>query len=238
MFQPEKTQTQNNQSSLTKEQKTENPTGMSDDEDQALSQALDAIEQIQKPISEPKPTIPMPEPKKPRLMLNLKINKLGLLKNHNKMNVISSVSSTSSVANKIDDGTIVEATTQTAHVNRIFCTPSDDERSQTESSKPKLSVKTLNFLHSFKANQSANKSQVLSEHNVPATASKGDSSQKENDSAYESMAFIPSLPSIASGLTASCRKTGKTPELFLSSGATLNKIDDDDLSYLDSIEFD
>lgn len=234
----EKNRTENGIASVSKEQKAESHIGMSDDDDLALSQTLDAIEKAQNPISEPKPAIQLPGPKKPRLLLNLKINRLGTLKNLNKTSTVPSANATiTSVASKTDEKTIKEAPAQTKYKQPILCTPSDDERSQTESPKPKLSTKTLNLLHSFRANQSTSENQILRERNAIVTATKSDQSQSENDSAYDTMAFDSSLPSTGSVLSASCRKTGKTPALFAESGVTQNNIDDDDLSFLDSIEF-
>lgn len=207
-----------------------------DDDDMILSQALDDLERSQVPLPEPKmPKLAQKLPKRPLI----KLGRFAFTapKNQSKENVVQ-LPPPSNSSTIISKGTVDESLNQNKVPNvsqpvrnRIFCTPSDDENSQNEASRPKLSAKTLNILNSFKANKTLKTDEVLQQPNV-TEAKKPDESHSQNDSAYETMAIDASLPSTA----ASCIKTGKTPALFPSSGQTENEVDDD-LSFLDTLEF-
>lgn len=106
--------------------------------------------------------------------------------------------------------------------NKIMCTPSDDESSQIESNR-KLPNKSPFQLNSLK---------LPRQNTVAVTSAKPNSS--ENDSAYDSLSFSSSISSLARPVSST--QTGKTPAMFLPSGPTQNKIDDD-MSYLNSLEF-
>lgn len=209
---------------------------MSDDEDLVLSQALDDLERSQMSMCEPKPKMPKIDLKQP--LLKFSRFAFSAPKNRSKENAVplpSSSNPSTSAANESSNDSSKQNKILTVIQpirNGIFCTPSDDEHSQNETFKRKLSVKTLNILHTFEANQNSNKDEVLQQQNITLAAKSGES-HSENDSAYDTMIFDPSFPSTAT----SCFKTGKTPALFPPSGDTQNKIDADDLSFLDTLEF-
>ncbi|XP_031621313.1 DNA helicase MCM9-like [Contarinia nasturtii] len=203
-------------------------TMLSDDEDLVLSQALDDIERSQ--IGEPMPKMKKFNFKPPnRLSLNL-----SRCKDSSKENMNHSADASTSTANQSAEPKEVGTVNRPVVKPRILCTPNDDENSQNESQKRKISTQTLNKLHSFKFKEKA-VDESIRQQNVDAVA-KGDVSQPENDSAYDTMPLTSStLPSTD---PVSCRKTGKTPPLFPSpSGATPNDIDNEDLSFLDNIFF-
>lgn len=205
---------------------------MSDDEDLVLSQVLDDVERSQ--ICEPAPKIPKLDFKRPnRMSLNLSL--LKSLKNSNKENTLSS-STTATTSSAHDMPMQNEVNTLNRSVrNRIFCTPSDDESSQNNiASNLKLSAKTMNLLNSFKFKETIDENPQIQQENIAAATKDGIDSQFENDSAYDTMLINSSLSSTN---PASCRKTGKTPPLFPPSSSTQTKTDEDNLSFLDTLEF-
>lgn len=205
---------------------------MSDDEDMVLSQALDEIER-----GEPEPKIPKLAFKKPlnRLSLNLdrfkKKNKKPVM---TKENTAFTCKPSTSVASESAVQPESQALNQSVK-NRILCTPSDDENSQNEQIKRKVNTNTMKLLNKFKFKGNSAKNlplQNIQQQNVEI-AKKSDGSNSQNDSAYDTMTFDASLPSTDS---VSCKITAKTPALFPPSDETQNKIDEDDLSYLDTFE--
>lgn len=117
--------------------------------------------------------------------------------------------------------------------NRIMCTPSDDENSQTEPSAnrkpPNRPQIQLNWFKNSQYSQQSNKSQALQQQDVVA-ATKIDESKSENDR----MSFSSNKSLSNSALH---EKTGKTPALFPPSGPIQNPNNDEDLSFLDTLEF-
>lgn len=206
---------------------------MSDDEDLVLSQALDNLERSQMSTGEPEPKMPKLDFKRPKLLtLNLSRFKSIASKTLCKENSGPSSETSTSVANEPPVSNKSQTINQSIR-NRMLCTPSDDESSQNEPSKRKISTKTLNLLNKFKFKENPNKNQPLQQQNAQqqyvGATEKSDGSQPENDSAYDTMTFHSSLPSTASP---SCKKTRKTP----SSSETENKVTEEDFSYLDTLE--
>lgn len=121
--------------------------------------------------------------------------------------------------------------------NRIMCTPSDDENSQIESSANRKPLNRpqiqLNWLKNSQYSQQSNKSLALQQQDV-VVATKSDESKSENDSAYDTLSFSSNKSLSSSALN---EKTGKTPALFPPSGPTQNQNNDEDLSFLDTLEF-
>lgn len=191
---------------------------MSDEEDLVLSQALDELERSQT-------TEPMPKKRKfefkPLNRLSLNTNRC---KNSMKENVVQSVNTSTS---SIQQPSPVP-TTNGHNKPRILCTPNSDiENSQNESQKRKTFDKTLNTQES---------NAPIQQQNVVAIP-KSDGTQPENDSAYDTMSN--SYLSSTADPSPLCRKTGKTPLLFPSpSGAPPRQNnDDDDLSFLETLDF-
>lgn len=208
---------------------------MSDDEDMALSQALDEIER-----GEPEPKIPKLAFKKPLLnRLSLNLDRFKLTKQKpvvNNENTDLACKASTSVASEPAAQPESQALNQSVK-NRMLCTPSDDENSQNEQIKPKMSAQKFNLLNKFKFKANSAKNQLLQNQNIQQknveVAKKSDGSNSQNDSAYDTMTFDASLPSTDS---ASCKITAKTPAIFTPSVETQNKMDDEDLSYLDTFE--
>lgn len=212
---------------------------MDANEDESLSQALEELERSQISTGEPEPKVPRLEFKRPKKLLTLNLSRFKSappkpVSKENNVPTLSGIASTS-VANE----PVVEVESQAMNKsvkNRMLCTPSDDESSQSGQPKRRLPTKTLNLLNRFKFRENANKSQPLQQQNTHqqniVAAGKSDASQPEQDSAYDTM-IDSSLPSTG---PPSCKRTGKTPALFPPSGETQNKIDEDDLSYLDTFE--
>lgn len=124
--------------------------------------------------------------------------------------------------------------------NRIFCTPSDDENSQSQpSNRKRLNLAPIR-LDLFKSTQRSGTTQTPPHQRAIVAAGKSNESNTENDSAYDTMSFSSNkmltgtAPSVPVGLGA---QTGKTPALFPPSGPTQNPNDLDDLSFLDHIDF-
>lgn len=217
------------------------PANVSDDEDQMLSQALDNIEKSQviapkdksppKSPSKPAPKSPSePAPKVPKLDLNrprLNLSRFAFVApkeaakvNSNPLN--SPQASTSSVF----QAPVQNPSTSRPVKNHLLCTQSDDELSQT----PAASIPKLRPFRLFKSLQSqkSKQSQVLQQQNAVAKTSDG--SQRENDSAYDTMSLSASVPS--------CQIKARTPALFGDSASVPNDATDDgDMSFLDTLEF-
>lgn len=197
-----------------------------------MSQALDEIER-----GEPEPKIPKLTFKKPlnRLSLNLdRFKKNNQKPVMTKENTPLSCKPSTSVASESTVQHESQALNESVK-NRILCTPSDDENSQNEQVKRKMSTNTMKLLNKFKFK--GNPAKNLPLQNIPQqnaeVAKKSDASNSQNDSAYDTMTFDASLPITDS---ASCKITAKTPALFPPSDETKNKMDEDDYSYLDTFE--
>lgn len=198
-----------------------------DDEDIVLSQALDDIERSQaiKPQSK---MLKLDFKRHSGLTLNM-----SRFKNPSKENTVPSAKASTSSVNEVSVQEEIETISRPIE-NQILCTISDDEIFQKRTKNAKLSTKTLNILNSFEIKENIRKNQFPQQQNVEAVA-KSDDAQTDNDSAYDTM--LSTNLSSASSNPASCKITGKTPALFAISNGTQNKIDEDDLSYLDTLEF-
>lgn len=160
-----------------------------DDEDIVLSQALDSVEQSQRsPL--------------------LKIRKITE-KPPNRLHIGSRNCGFQQSKMSDENTSAIEKSTEALEKsvrNRLFCTPSDDESTQSPAT-----------------------STQINQPEIPKSPA------KEDDSAYDSMAS--SLQSFSSMIVEMKpdAKTGKTPPIF--SGDTSEPQDDEDLSFLDNLEF-
>lgn len=192
------------------------------------SQALDSIEEILSLTEEPAPKIPKidHEPlKRPTNRLNL--NRFTFVAPKKQPNMINSIPSTST-KNSNENKPIQSSNVDKPMKNRIFCTPSDDESSGNDGSQQRKSVDNLPFLNLTKF---SGQRSVLHQQNV-IESKKADKS--ENDSAYDSMQSNLSASMV--NTFGSAAKTGKTPPIYPTS--SWNTTDDDDLSYLDTLDFE
>lgn len=214
---------------------TEDP--VADDEDLFLSQVCDDIERRQTTSFGPAPKIQKIDHNngnRPKFHLNLSRFAFKPTKSSEEKPILPSSNQQllTSSENKPKDQQNIQLVNKAVQ-NRILCTPSDDEMSQNEAADqepPKRPPLRLSFLKTpLLVSQRSN----LHQQNA-AISVKGDGSQKENDSAYDTMSFSSSG---TPGTFGSAANTGKTPPLFASSGQTQNNTEED-LSCLDSIEFE
>lgn len=181
-------------------------------------------------VDEPPPKAPKIDQNRPnRLQLKFGLDRFAF-KKPNKENSVPQSDQNKNDKVELDNTEHIKSAKHPVK-NKILCTPSDDESSQIESNR-KLPNKSPFQLNSSKFSQCSSKSQTLPRQNtVVITSAKPNSS--ENDSAYDSISSSSSISSLARPVSST--QTGKTPAMFPPSGPTPEK--NDDMSYLDSLEF-
>lgn len=249
---PEKMKSQNKVKSQEKEQtvkqistKENSVTGnaMSDDEDSALSQILEDFEQSQALIREPPPKMPKidnnQENRSNRFALKLSRFAFVPLKRPNKENSIPTTNITKMNEKQPEIREPTQASNESVR-NRILCTPSDDESTQPDSSNKLSAKRSLQLSFFRKPGLVGQRSTLQSQNvvNIPVVNAKCGNSQSENDSAYDTMHFsVKSSVATPSNVLGSAAKTGKTPPIYPTSESQNVKDDEQDLSYLDTLDF-
>lgn len=211
------------------------PDAMSDDGDLECSQALDNIERELSGVPETKiPKIDIEPLKRP--LNRLTLNRFGFGGPKKPPAIVNPPPVPSTSTRNANEKQPIVAIDETSHSeneptrNRIFnCTPDDGESTENNQAQMQPAKRSKLSLNLFSSRLSRRQPVLVQQNeNKPK-----DSEPPENDSAYDSM----DVSSMSSFQSFSAAKEGKTPPIYGTSAGPTCNVGDQDLSFLDTLDF-